>query len=236
MSSLSPVWLVVDSQNIRRNRPPWAQTVDFHEAIDIAEKAINLGKIVVFPTETFYGLAVDASNTDAIERLVINKGREAAKALALIAGTNEQVERWAEIPHTLALLAKKYWPGPLTLALPPKQDLPTALYSQNGTIGMRISSHPFAQQLAIKTGIITATSANITGEAPIKDASDLSPILSNTVDIVIDMGICFGGEPSTVVGLNDKGSIIVFREGAISRSDLKEVVGYYPHLASRRNG
>lgn len=234
MPSLRPTWLVVDSNDLRQGRPPWARAVSFAEALDAAAHAVRQGELVVFPTETFYGLAVLARDAAAVARLAVSKGREAAKAVPLIAGSREQVETWASLPKALARLADRYWPGPLTVAVPPAMTLPAPLYSPLGTIGIRVSSHPLAAALATQVDVLTATSANLSGGAAVRDVRDLAPGLARAVDLVIDVGACPGGAPSTVVKVDDEGQAVVFREGAISLASLATVLGYHPRAAQHR--
>ena len=234
MPSLRPVWLVVGSGDSRQGRPPWARSVSHEEAVHAAAKAIMEGQMVVFPTETFYALGVRARDEAAVARLAAGKGREASKAVPLIAGTRAQVDAWASIPEPLARLAEEFWPGPLTLAVSPSLELPKPLYAPLGTIGIRVSSHPLAAALATQADVVTATSANLSGAASVRDARDMVPALTRVVDLVIDIGPCAGGVPSSVVGVDGQGRVIVFREGAIANEKLATVLGYHPQGAPHR--
>ncbi len=97
-------------------------------------------------------------------------------------------------------------------------------------MGIRVSSHPIACGLARRAGIITATSANMSGSAPTCDPSNVSPGLLRAVDAVIDAGRCAGGSPSTVVGVEDS-RVVVYRTGAVSLANLASVLGYEPDAA-----
>ncbi len=186
--------------------------------------------LVVAPTETLYGLAAIATSARAVESLVRAKHREAIKTIPLIAGEREQVEAFAHVPPLLGKLAEAFWPGPLTLALAPRKELPQALCARDGTIGIRVSSHPLARALAREVGVITATSANLSGGAAARDAREIAPLLLRATDLVLDAGVCGEKLPSSVVGLCD-GQVVIYREGAISRAALAAVIGYLPEIA-----
>ena len=121
-----------------------------------------------FPTETFYGVAVDAMNPRALSKLFEFKGRDPDKPVALIAADLEMVARVvSEIPPAAMRLARQFWPGPLTMVLPARARLSAALTNREGGVGIRISPHPIALELVRRLGSpLTATSANLAGEPP----------------------------------------------------------------------
>ena len=226
-----PEWILVDAgPEARVGRPPWAKPAPLEQAVERARVALAGGAILVIPTETFYGLAVLATHAAAVERLVGLKGREASKAMPLVAGSWEQVRAIASIPPPLAPLAERFWPGPLTLALEPTVELPPGVLAHSGTVGVRVTSHPLAGAVARAAGVVTATSANLAGRAPALKATDLAPELSSRVDLVLDVGACAGGAASTVVGVQG-GRAALFRAGAVPTERLAEVLGYQPAAA-----
>lgn len=181
-----------------------------------AAAAINRGEIVAFPTETYYGLAVDALDARALDRLYSFKGRGAEKASALLVADFAMfAELCAEVPARARALAATYWPGPLTLALPARPDLPAAIV-HDGFVAARVSSHPVAHALVVVIGRpITATSANPAGAGPARSAGEAIAHFAGKDFILLDGGQTPGGPPSTLVRLRgDKFEIL--RRGAIS--------------------
>jgi len=187
-----------------------------HAALTIRE-----GGVVAFPTETFYGLAADPRNKDALARILEIKGRDAAKGIPLIASSNEVVAQHFQVPNQYEAALNRIWPAPLTVAMNAGSTLPSILAGDFDTIAVRVSDLDLARNLAgMSTGIITATSANLSGFPPVTRASDLSAEIKNQVDDVLDIGSTPGGLPSTIIGFTSQG-YRVFREGAYSLAELE---------------
>ena len=190
-------------------------------AASAAAGVLRGGGIVLYPTDTLYGLGVDATNSEAISRLIAIKGREEGKPISILVANIEAASPYAHVTDTSREFAKKRLPGALTLVLPSKNSLPSEI-SQNGLVGIRISAHPFAAALTALFGRpITATSANRAGENPPPFPRDiLLPFGSAMKDIalVIDDGPA-QSIPSTVISFaSDTPQIL--REGAVSRISL----------------
>jgi L-threonylcarbamoyladenylate synthase len=183
-----------------------------------AVEVLAAGGIVAFPTETFYGLAVDALNAAAVGRLVGVKGRDDRKAIACIIGELEQrAQLCSAWPPGAERLAGRFWPGPLTLVLPALPELPGPLRPA-GFVGLRLSSHEAARQLARELGRpITATSANPAGGSEVTRAEEIAPALREQLDLVVDGGPTPGGKGSTVVKI-DGDTLTCLREGAVPYS------------------
>lgn len=180
-----------------------------------AAKAILRGEVVAFPTETFYGLAVDATSPAALERLFACKGRSREKASALlVADLAMFAELCLDVPVRARRLASAHWPGPLTLALPARPALPAAIVI-DGCVAARVSSHPVAAALVAAVGKpITATSANPAGAPPVRSAAEVASYLGDRV-LVLDGGLTPGGAPSTLVRVRGD-EVEVLRQGPIS--------------------
>ena len=202
---------------------PDARRVDLAGAL----AALARGEIVAYPTETFYGLAVDASDPAALCRLTDWKGRGAEKTFGLIitraragAGTRSAAAGasmldaiCAEIPPVAARLMAAHWPGPLTLALPARAEVPEVLV-RDGCVAVRESPHPVAWALAAGFGrAITATSANRAGEAAARTGAEAAALPTGCW--VLDGGDCPGGLPSTLVRVRGE-RFEILRQGAIS--------------------
>jgi L-threonylcarbamoyladenylate synthase len=192
------------------------------ETVERAVIALRAGQIVVYPTETFYGIGADAFAPAALERIFEIKGRDAAKTIALIAHDEPTALSIArEVPDIARRLAKAFWPGPLTIVMPARDGFPDALIGPDGGIGVRVSSHPIARALAQGLGRpITATSANRAGEAPARTIPEAREALGQKIEEFIDGGILTGGAPSTLVQCDRKGWKLL-RAGAIGIDEIK---------------
>lgn len=170
-------------------------------ALAQAAEALAQGGLVIFPTETLYGIAADHGNPHALERLAALKGREADKPFPLILASAAEAEALAQdIPPQARDLMARFWPGPLTLVLTAQPGLHPLLLSAQGGVGLRVSSHPVAAGLArALSRAVTATSANLAGQPPVSRAQDLAPALLAGVDLVLDAGPTPGGPASTVL-------------------------------------
>jgi L-threonylcarbamoyladenylate synthase len=190
-------------------------------ALRDALTALAIGEAIVYPTETFYALGVDALSLDALERLFAIKGLEPGKPVALIAADSAMAFAVArEIPAQARVLAEAFWPGPLTLILPAREGIPAALIGADGGVGVRVSSHPIARALA--AGLqrpLTATSANLAGEPPAVEPESARRAFGDKVKVFVEGGRLAGGAPSTMVSVNRTG-IRVLRAGAVSERQL----------------
>jgi len=180
-----------------------------------AVSALCRGQVVAFPTETYYGLAVDALDEAALARLFAVKGRAADKASALLVADRAMIDALcAFVPPKAEQLMAAFWPGPLTLVLPARPGLPAAIVDA-GYVALRISPHPVAHALVAAFGRpITATSANLAGAAPARTADEVRAGLLPQSLFVLDGGPTPGGPPSTLVRVTQAGSQVL-RRGAI---------------------
>ncbi len=162
---------------------------------DRAIEALRSGEVVVYPTETFYGMGADALSPAALDRLFALKGREPGKPVALIAADARSAFDLArEVSDAARRLADAFWPGPLTLVLPARDDLPGPLIGPDCRVGVRVSSHPIARALAAGLGRpITATSANLAGGQPALAAGLGRPITATSANLA-------GGQPARTLG------------------------------------
>jgi len=195
------------------------------EALAQACAVLRAGGVVAFPTETYYGLAVDPFNQAALSRLFVLKGRSPDKPVLLIIDNPAQLGCLvAEIPPPFSILMEKFWPGPLTLVFPGAESLPDLLTGHGGTIGVRVSSHPVARQLVRAFGRpITATSANFSGQLAAVAASGVCDQLGPEVDIVLDGGATPGGQGSTLLGYQE-GKVCLLRAGVIPFVEMEAVL------------
>jgi L-threonylcarbamoyladenylate synthase len=181
------------------------------QALDVLRR----GGIVAYPTDTLYGLAVDPRDETAVARLFEAKGREDGMAIPLIASSVEQALAAAEMTSTELALARRFWPGPLTIVASAKASLARAVLGGRTTVAIRVPSHPVACAIAAAFGFcITATSANKSGEAAASRADEISDALAAHIDLLLDAGAVTGGLPSTIVEIAATGPRLV-RPGAV---------------------
>jgi L-threonylcarbamoyladenylate synthase len=175
--------------------------------------ALRRGEVVAYPTETFYGLGVDAFDEAALERLRAVKGRGEKAVSLLIDGEAMLARLAAEIPPVAKELMRRHWPGALTIALPARAGLPAALVS-DGYVAVRQSPHPTARALVARFGgPITTTSANRAGEPPATTAAAVTAALGDACHL-LDGGATAGGAPSTLVRVRGE-AVEILRRGAV---------------------
>ncbi len=186
------------------------------EVLSEAASIVRMGGVIVYPTETFYGLGGNPFNVSAIQRIYAIKGREFQKPLPLIADRMESVRKVAAEWSSEALeMAERFWPGPLTLILSLTGLLPTFVHGGSGKIAIRISPHPVARVLAaLCGGVIISTSANISGTPPFSDLSRTPVEMKEKVDGLVDAGVLSGKLPSTIVDVTVRPPKLI-REGAV---------------------
>jgi L-threonylcarbamoyladenylate synthase len=184
---------------------------------------LRAGKIVAFPTDTLYGLAVDPRSDAAVHRLFELKGRRARAALPLVASSTRQVEALCgPFGSQAARLAATFWPGPLSLVFDAPAAISVAVHGGSRTLAIRVPDHPVARALAEAWGgPLTATSANRTGADPASEAGALGSIGDDPNVCVVDAGPTAGGAPSTIVDARGPRLTLV-REGAIAWTRVLE--------------
>jgi L-threonylcarbamoyladenylate synthase len=189
------------------------------QAVQTAISVLSNSGLVAFPTDTVYGLASLTTDRISIERLYQAKGREQTKAIAVLLGDPSHLDRIAlELPEKARLLARRFWPGALTLIVPRRPELPENL-SPYPTVGVRMPNHPFALELLRETGPLATTSANLSGYPDAVTAQEVLSQLENRFDLLIDGGATPGGVPSTVVDCT-KPDLPILRQGAITAEQI----------------
>lgn len=191
-------------------------------ALERARDVLARGGIVLYPTDTLYGLAVDAHNPGALARLRLLKGRETKKPISIVAHSVEALDAYVTWNDIARDLAARHLPGGLTLVLPARPAVPLDV-QLIGQVGVRVPEDVFSRALAtIYGGVFTATSANRSGETTQGTVNDIltqfGPRITE-IDLVIDDGERAGGIGSTVVTFRN-GTPYVVREGVISREQL----------------
>ncbi|MDO9028548.1 MAG: L-threonylcarbamoyladenylate synthase [Candidatus Roizmanbacteria bacterium] len=183
-----------------------------HKALDV----LRAGGVTAYPTESFYGLGVNALDEDALRRLYELKKRPLDNPVPVIAGSIEVLESIVEtIPHEAEDLIKRFWPGALTIVFDAVDTVPDMLTGGTGKIAVRIPGNSFALNLAKTAGfLITATSANLSGRPPAQAAEEIIDYFGREIDLIIDAGRTPGGKPSTIVDVTVT-PVRVLREGSV---------------------
>jgi L-threonylcarbamoyladenylate synthase len=194
-----------------------------NEALEQALELLQQGELVAFPTDTVYGLGVMAFDAQAIDRLYQAKGREAGKAIAILVGEADALQRVTAGMNEMAMrLAQRFWPGPLTLVVEGHPSLPANL-SPRPTVGVRMPDHPVALTLLRRAGPLAVTSANLSGAPNANTAQEVLAQLGGRVALILDGGKTPGGLPSTVLDCTGPQPVIL-RLGPITLEQIYAVL------------
>ncbi len=193
--------------------------------IRYAADQIRSGQVLGMPTDTFYGLAADPYNLRAVERVYEIKSRSRHKPLSLLIESVDQAEEMAQpLPEEFYALARRYWPGPLTIIVKASSRLPLKVTANTGNVALRVPNAqiPLAVVQAAKIPI-TATSANLSGETECTTAVAVRDQLQDRIGIIVDGGTSPREIASTIVDLTDEEARWrVLREGAIPSAEISE--------------
>jgi L-threonylcarbamoyladenylate synthase len=185
-------------------------------AIEWAAERLVAGGVIALPTDTVYGVAASLAHESALERVFEVKNRPGDRILpVLISSTDALVRITKPVSDEILLLLDRYWPGPLTVAIPAREGMPALVTAPDETIGVRLPNHPLAIEVIDKAGgAIACTSANRSGEVPARTADEVAVALGPKLDLILDGGRTPGGVPSTVIAVDGE-TIRPLREGAI---------------------
>lgn len=206
-----------------------SQTIDPGE-IDRAAQLLRSGRLVAFPTETVYGLGANALDAEAVARIYAVKGRPRTSPLIVhVASIDMAQSLVANWPEDANRLARRFWPGPLTLVLKKQLEnqpaIPAIVTAGLPTVGLRMPAHPIALALICAAGVpLAAPSANRFAQLSPTTADHVRRSLGSDVDFILDGGPCQVGIESTVLSLTEPRPIL-FRPGGISRTELEAIVG-----------
>ncbi len=194
-------------------------TTDDPQALELALQTLRGGGLVIFPTDTLYGLSCDPTNPAALNAIYTAKNRPTLKAIPVLIGETTQLQELvAALPPQAERLIQSYWPGPLTLVLPKNPSLPPELTPYPG-LAVRMPNHPVALALLRAAGPLAVTSANISERENPQDAGEVRAQLEGRVDLILDGGKLSGGTGSTIIdcmGAEPK----LLREGPIAFEDI----------------
>ena len=191
--------------------------------IDECAKLLNEGEILAFPTETVFGIAVKSTSRENYDKLVQVKKRPPDKPFTLMCSSVDQFKDMVEIDETTQKIIDKFIPGPITLILKVKENIPSYIDLGTGFVGVRIPDDKFVVDLINKVGApLLVPSANKSGDAPAMDSSTAYEYFKNDNVFIVE-GVCKDSIPSTVLKIYQK-NVIVLREGPITLKDIKEII------------
>jgi L-threonylcarbamoyladenylate synthase len=193
----------------------------------VAEK-IRAGEVLGMPTDTFYGLAADPFNLHAVDRVYEIKSRSRHKPLSLLIESVDQAAELAwPVPEIFYLLARRFWPGPLTVIVKADPKLPLKVTANTGNVALRVPAAEIPLAIIRAAGLpITATSANLSGESECMSALQVRDQLGGCLSIIVDGGQSPRDMPSTIVDLtSDDGKWRLLRQGAIPEEQIVELLG-----------
>ncbi|HNQ00993.1 MAG TPA: L-threonylcarbamoyladenylate synthase [Syntrophales bacterium] len=195
------------------------------EKIDEAVAILHRGGVIAFPTETFYGLGADARNEAAVGKIFDIKGRDFSNPILVVIGDPEHLDAFVrDVPAGARRLMSRLWPGPLTIVFRASAPVSPMLTAGTAKIGVRLTSHPVARELARRLGgPLTATSANRSGAPECSSAADVLSQLGGGIDAVVDGGPTPGGKGSTIVDATVF-PVRVLREGVIPSSLIQDTL------------
>ncbi len=200
-------------------------TIDakFPEGSRIARAAqlLRQGQVIAIPTDTFYGLAADPFNLAAVEKVFAIKGRPKGQPLLLLVDSVEMAaELAAVLPGRFYELARRFWPGPLTIVVRASSKIPSLVTGKTGKIGLRLPAAPIASALIQAAGRpVTATSANRSGQKESSSAEEVNRALGDQLPLILDGGASRAAKPSTLLELSPQ-SWRLLREGAIPKAEI----------------
>jgi L-threonylcarbamoyladenylate synthase len=207
-----------DSSNIVQVDPAWITP----ETILTAGKVLSRSGVVIFPAKCLYGVAVNALDHTAVQKVFHLKQRPPSNPLLILVKDLQMLHTLVvEFPPSADRLIKAFWPGNLTLIFKARPHLPASLTAKTGKIGIRIPSHPVARALVNAVHFpITGTSANRSGRDGCTRISRLDPSIVEQADLILDSGMLKGGKGSTIADVSQK-TVHIYREGEISAKKIK---------------
>ncbi len=195
-------------------------------AFATALRYLREGALVALPTDTVYGIAADAMQPAAVERIFAAKGRPRDKPIPLLLADVADLSALAvDIPPATWALVARFWPGPVTLVLRRAASVPNAVTGGGDTVALRIPDHPFPRRLIKTLGRpLAATSANQSGHPSPRTAGDVERELESSLSLIVDGGPASGGRPSTLLDLVSRPPRIL-RAGPVTLADIAAILG-----------
>lgn len=206
------------------------ETTEALTGLRLARQAIGRGDLVVLPTDTVYGIAADAFNPAAVQKLLDAKGRgRQSPPPVLVAGLDTMAALAEHVTPEMEKLAEAFWPGGLTIVVPARSTLAWDLGETNGTVALRMPDHDLVREFLSETGPLAVSSANLTGQPAALTAAEALAQLGDSVAVYLDAGESSESRVgSTIVDVTparDGKPVRILREGTISRDAIRDVLG-----------
>jgi L-threonylcarbamoyladenylate synthase len=199
------------------------------EAYVLALAVLQSGGLVAFPTDTVYGLGAMAFRPEAVEALFVAKGRPEKRAIPVLLSHSKDLEKVAsDVSASVARLAAVFWPGPLTIIVPKRADIPS-IVSSSQTVAVRVPDHDVARKLIRLSGPLAVTSANLSGQPAAQTAEEALRQLGGRIEMILDGGRSPGGLASTIVDCSGVGAPVL-RAGPVTTEQIQAA------LAASRDG
>lgn len=197
----------------------------YDACLTAAAAYLGSGKVVCFPTETFYALGACYDRKEALQRIARLKGRETSKAFSLIIGRREDLSLIvSEMDFLARRIIDNLWPAALTVVFKAREGLYHYIRDERNTVAVRMPAPSFALDLVRKLGIpVTATSANQSGMPPARNAEEVMNYFREGIDLLIDGGMRSVSLPSTIIEIR-KGEVKILREGAVSKAEVFSLI------------
>lgn len=190
---------------------------DYDKSLAEAKQTLKSGGIIVYPTDTLYGLGCNAGDNRAVERIYAIKNREGRKPLSILVSDYAMLLEYCTVSSAQERILHALLPGPYTFILPLRKPIPAATGT---TVGIRVPEHMFMRQVSKELGMpIVGTSANLSGEKDAAQLKDVDSAVSSRADLLIDGGKCLYGKGSTVIDLVN---MKIVRKGAVRKGDKFE--------------
>ena len=188
--------------------------------IERAVRALKEGKIIIYPTETCYGIGCDATDEEAVKKVFEAKKRPETKKLTCIVSDLDMAKRYCKLSEKGEKLCREFMPGPLTFVAEKREGRISDAVNED--FAFRVSSDPLCRKLSIEVNRpVVATSANISGKSSRYSVEEMSEDIVESADVVLDRGEIEKNQPSTIAGL-EEGELKVYREGPVSENELRE--------------
>ncbi len=190
-------------------------------------EAARAGGVILFPTDTLYGLGTDPCSPAGLAAIFRLKGREQGKPVPVLLADESLIDRYAAaVPVPWHELIKRFWPGPLTLLFPARAGLPAGIRSSSGKVALRVPGSPLCRSvLAAAGGSLTGTSANRAGAGGTGDPALALRDLEGGIDLFVNAGTLPSSRESTLIEMDASGRLVTLRAGAIPEADLLHALG-----------
>jgi len=194
--------------------------------VRLAAGVVRSGGVVVYPTDTVYGVGGWPLWEYVVWRVFRVKGRPPDRPVPILVGSVDDAERVVEVSDKARILMERFWPGPLTIVLPAKPSVPRIVHAGTGWVGVRMPGHDATLRLVrMSGGLLVGTSANRHRWPPPRTVVEAARQLSCSIDLYLDGGPTPGGVPSTVVKLYEDGRVELIRRGPISLEEIARMLG-----------